>query len=227
MTTFVLVPGAGGWAGLWHRVVAELQDRGHRGVAVGLPGADPERGLPHYVELVRAAVVAADDDVVLVAQSMGGFTAPTVASLEPVRELVLLNAMIPAPGETAGSWWESTGQLAAFRENEVAQGRDPDAGVDLTTHFLHDVPLEAMAGAGDNDGDEAEIAFTEPWPLAAWPDVPTRVVAASDDRLFPFAFQERVAWQRLGQDVQAVPGGHLAALSRPTEVTDTLLDAPR
>jgi pimeloyl-ACP methyl ester carboxylesterase len=65
--------------------------------------------------------------------------------------------------------------------------------------------------------------FEDPWPLDRWPDVPTRVVAASEDRLFPLEFQRRIAAERLGLDVDVVPGGHLAALSRPAELADRLV----
>ena len=34
---FVLIPGAGGAAWYWHRVVPELRARGHEAVAVDLP----------------------------------------------------------------------------------------------------------------------------------------------------------------------------------------------
>ena len=61
-----------------------------------------------------------------------------------------------------------------------------------------------------------------PWGLDAWPDVPTTVLAAQDDRFFPFAFQQRVARERLGVEAVPVPGGHLAALSRPAEITDAI-----
>jgi pimeloyl-ACP methyl ester carboxylesterase len=62
----------------------------------------------------------------------------------------------------------------------------------------------------------------EPWPLAAWPKVPTRVLAARDDRFFPLEFQRRVARERLGVTPDEMPGGHLVALSQPTELTDRL-----
>ena len=55
------------------------------------------------------------DPVTLVAQSMGAFSAPLTCDRLPVDELVLLNAMIPAPGETAGEWWGNTGQAEAMR----------------------------------------------------------------------------------------------------------------
>jgi pimeloyl-ACP methyl ester carboxylesterase len=53
--------------------------------------------------------------------------------------------------------------------------------------------------------------------------VPTRFVQGRDDRLFPLAFQRRVARERLGIEVDEVPGGHLVALSRPVELVDALV----
>jgi pimeloyl-ACP methyl ester carboxylesterase len=62
----------------------------------------------------------------------------------------------------------------------------------------------------------------QPWPLAAWPDVPTRVLASRDDRLFPAAFQRRVSRERLGLDADEIGGGHLVALSRPRKLVERL-----
>ncbi|MCX5008418.1 alpha/beta hydrolase [Streptomyces sp. NBC_00638] len=98
---FVLVPGAGGSAWYWHRVASELRSRGHEVTAVELPGADESSGLPEYADAVVAAV-GDRRGVVVVAQSMGGFTAPMACARTSVELLVLVNAMIPLPGETPG-----------------------------------------------------------------------------------------------------------------------------
>ena len=101
MRTFVLIPGAGGSAWVWSRVTPFLIEAGHDAIAVELPGDDDTAGLPRYTELVVDAI-GSRADVVLVAGSLGGFTAPLVCERVPVRELVLVNAMIPDPGETRG-----------------------------------------------------------------------------------------------------------------------------
>jgi pimeloyl-ACP methyl ester carboxylesterase len=69
----------------------------------------------------------------------------------------------------------------------------------------------------------------EPWPLDAWPHVPTRVLLCRDDRLFPTRFVRRVARQRLGITPDEIDGGHCPALSRPKELADRLesYTAPR
>jgi len=40
---FVLIPGAGGAAWYWHRVVPLLQEAGHEAIAVDLPGSGRRR----------------------------------------------------------------------------------------------------------------------------------------------------------------------------------------
>jgi pimeloyl-ACP methyl ester carboxylesterase len=219
MSVFVLVPGAGGAAWYWHRVVPELRARGHEAVAVDLPGADESAGLPEYADAVAEAI-GGRHDVVLVAQSMGGFTAPVVCARIPVRLLVLINAMIPLPGETPGAWWDNTGWEPA-RIAAARAGGYP-AEFDLATYFLHDVPAEVVATGEDHNFPEADIAFGQPCAIERWPDVPTRVLAGRDDRFFPLEFQRRIAEERLGVAVDPVPGGHLVALSRPAELTDRL-----
>ena len=85
----------------------------------------------------------------LVAQSMAGFTAPLVCDRLPVRLLVLLNAMIPDPGETGGDWWENTGQHKAYAELAAAQGRVLSDEFDVVGVFFHDVPDDVTAEAMD------------------------------------------------------------------------------
>jgi len=86
-----------------------LVDAGHDVIAVELPGDDETSGLPRYTELVVDAI-GSHSGVVLVAGSLGGFTAPLVCERVPIRELVLINAMIPIRGETAGDWWGAHGR---------------------------------------------------------------------------------------------------------------------
>ena len=220
MTTFLLIPGAGGAAWYWHLVVPRLRDAGHTAIALDLPADDPDAGLAAYIKLAIAAAKG-HDDLVVVGQSMGAFTAVPVCTQLDARRLVLLNAMIPAPGETAGDWWEATGWTEARRAAARAGGY-PE-GVDLETYFLHDVAPEVAASGAQHQRDEADIAFEEPCPFTLWPASETTVLAGREDRFFPFAFQKRLARERLGTEARPVPGGHLAAVSQPDAVTRALL----
>lgn len=90
--------------------------------------------------------------------------------------------------------------------------------------FFHDVPPDVVDAAIEaGEPDQSETPFAQPFPLERWPDVPTRVVASTDDRLFPVAFQRRVAVERLGIIPDEIPGGHLVALAQPIALTDRLV----
>lgn len=219
MTRFVLIPGAGGAAWYWSRVVPLLQAAGHDPVAVDLPGDDENAGIVEYADLVVAACADADD-VVLVAQSLGGFTAPIACDRVPLRELVFVNAMIPLPGETAGQWWDDVGSAAAQQEAAQAGGYGE---FDLATYFLHDVPTQVATEGEPHQRPEADRAFAQPCTFATWPPVPIRVLVGADDRFFPAEFQRKVAKDRLGVDVDVLPGGHLIALANPSGVARYLL----
>lgn len=218
--TFVLVPGAGGAAWYWHRVVPLLRAAGHDAVAVDLPGDDPHAGLPEYARLVEAAIDGRPD-VVLVAQSLGGFTAPMAAALAPVSAIVLVNAMIPVPGETPGAWWGNTGQAEARVEAAERDGYRSE--FDEQVYFLHDVPAEVAAAGEPHQRPEVDAVFASACEFTGWPPVPVRVAVGADDRFFPAQFQRRVAHERLGVEADVLPGGHLIALAHPGPLARYLL----
>src|SRR5262245_13344279 len=215
MTTFVLVPGADGRAWYWHRLEPLLRARGHEVVSMDMPDSN-DAGYAEYTAAIVAAISSAGGErrpVTLVLQSMAGFTGTPVTELVPVERIVLVNAMIPVPGERLGDWWETTGH--AMPED-----------FDLVGHFFHDVPPEVTAQAlAGTPGQPSDALFGQPWPLPAWPRVPTRVPQGRDDRFFPAPIQRRIAKQRLGIEVEEVPGGHLLALSQPEELARRLVSS--
>lgn len=220
MPTFVLIPGAGGSAWYWSRVQSLLERAGHVAIAVDLPADDERAGLDAYADLVVRAI-GDKTDVVLVAQSLGGFTAPLVAARVQLRMLVFVNAMIPNPGETAGDWWGNTrseeARVAAARRGGYRED------LDLATYFLHDVPEDVAREGEAHERPEAMTIFAQPCRFDAWPKIPIRVLTGSDDRFFPADFQRRVARERLGVEPDEIAGGHLVALSNPVSVADYLL----
>jgi pimeloyl-ACP methyl ester carboxylesterase len=220
MASFVLVPGAGGMAWYWHRVVPLIRAAGHEPIVVDLPGDDSHAGLAVYADIVTRAI-AERSDVILVAQSLAGFTAPLVCKRAPMRILIFVNAMIPKPGETAGAWWGATGAVEA-REHAAARcgyAKEFDVG----TYFLHDVPQDVLRSSPEQPREEAEIVFGERCRFEHWPDIPIHVLAGKDDRFFPIEFQRCVARERLGKNVDEIPGGHLVALSNAEGLAERLV----
>jgi pimeloyl-ACP methyl ester carboxylesterase len=225
VATYVLIHGASD-AFYWHRVTPLLTELGHDVVAPDLPIGDEKATFADYADTVVQAVVDSvghRSDLVVVGQSMGAYTAPIVCQRLQVAQLVLVAPMIPAPGETPGEWWGNTDQPRAQRELDEREGRDPNATFDVLATFMHDVPREVVVAVLDHGVPaQAEGIFGQPWPLEAWPDVPTRVVVGRDDRLFPLELARRVAKDRLGIVPDEMPGGHLLALGHPDALVDWL-----
>ena len=209
MATFVLLHGAGSDSWYWHLVEPELRRRGHDVVAVDLPCDDDSAGLAEYADAVVRAI-GGRRDVVLVAQSLAGFVAPLVCERVPVRLIVLVAAMVPAPGEAPGDWWANTGH--EFPTD------------DMDSVFLHDVPPGVAEEARRRGKNQSGTPFEKPWPLERWPAVPTRFLLCRDDRFFPADFQRRVVSDRLGIVPDEMDGGHLPALARPKELAARLSD---
>jgi pimeloyl-ACP methyl ester carboxylesterase len=221
-TTYVLLPGAGGDAWYWHMVAPELRARGHEVLTPDLPAAEDSAGLGDYAEAVVAAI-GDRADLIVVAQSMAAFTAPMLFDRVDVRLLILVAPMIPSPGESPGEWWSNSGQIAAQRQLDEREGRDPDAAFDVVTTLMHDVPPDIVAEAvARGEPRQSDTPFAEPWPLVDWPPVPTKVLAGRHDRLFPLDFMRRLAQDRLGVEADVIDTGHLPALARPKELAERL-----
>jgi pimeloyl-ACP methyl ester carboxylesterase len=157
----------------------------------------------------------------VVGQSLGAFTAAAVAAARPTRLLVYVNAMIPERGESPGTWWDDVGHEEAAAETLGRHGPMRTwTPKDLEEVFLHDVPAEAAAGASQRQQGGGIFGSR----LESVPDgVPVRVISGRDDRLFPAAFQQRLARERLGVEPDVLPGGHLLALAQPDALVRQLL----
>jgi pimeloyl-ACP methyl ester carboxylesterase len=222
MATYVLIHGAGGDSWYWHLVIPELRARGHDVLAPDLPVDDDSAGLAEYTDTVVNAM-GDRTDLILVAQSMAGFTAPMVCERVPVDLVVLLAAMAPSPGESPGEWWDNTGQPQAQREKDEREGRATDVQFDPMITFLHDVAPDVVAeGMKRGEKVQSGTPFVKPWPLKAWPDVPTKFLLCRDDRLFPAEFMRRIVPKRLGITPDEMDGGHLPALHSPKELVERL-----
>jgi pimeloyl-ACP methyl ester carboxylesterase len=222
MATFVLIHGAASDSWYWHLVAPELRANGHDVVTMDLPCDDDSAGLAEYTDTVIDAI-GDRTNLVVVAQSMGGFTAPLVCARVPVDLMVLVAAMVPRPGEDLGDWWANTGHEQARREQAERDGRSIDGDFDVVAEFFHDVAPDVVAEAmARGERGQSGTPFAKPWPLAAWPDVPTRFLLCRDDRFLPAAFQRRVVPERLGIIPDEMDGGHLPALSRPKDLAQRL-----
>ncbi|WP_284984153.1 hypothetical protein [Arthrobacter sp. efr-133-TYG-118] len=103
------------------------------------------------------------------------FTAPMVGARTGVAELVLVNAMIPNPGETPGAWWDNTGWKDARKRAAAAGGYSEE--FDVNEYFLHDVPPEVASEGEPYQRPEANAVFASRCDFVEWPAVPSAYLA--------------------------------------------------
>jgi pimeloyl-ACP methyl ester carboxylesterase len=210
MTTYAFIHGAGDVGWYWHLVEAELRRRGRETISMDLPVEDDSAGLLEYAQAVVTAIDG-HRDLVVVAQSFGGYVAPIVCAQVPARLMVLIAGMVPSPGESAEEMFANTGYRPEPRQDASA--------IEV---FYHDVPpalaREAMARGRRQSGTPGK----QPWPLTAWPEVPRRFLLCGNDRLFPATWLRGVVRDRLGITPDEIDSGHTPALSRPPELADRL-----
>jgi len=209
MASYAFIHGAGDVGWYWHLVEAELRKRGHDTIAMDLPIEDDSAGLEEYAHVVVAAIGDRRTPLV-VAQSFGGYVAPIVCERVPARLMVLVAGMVPSPGESAEEMFANTGYGSEQRE----PGDD-----DI---FYQDVPPALARAARARSRRQSETPGKQPWPLTAWPKVPTRFLLCRKDRLFPAAWLRGVVRDRLGITPDEIDSGHTPALSRPMELVETL-----
>jgi pimeloyl-ACP methyl ester carboxylesterase len=208
VATYALIHGAGDSAFYWHLLEPELRARGHEPVSMDLPCEDDSAGLAEYADAVIEAI-GERRDVIVVAQSLGGFTAPLVCTRIPVGLLVLVAGMVPAPGERGEDWPANTGFPGPQGESEAEI-------------FYNDVPDRLVREAMEHGRRQSDAPGEDPWPLDAWPDVPTRYLLCRQDRMFPPEWMREVVRARLGIEPDEIDSGHCPALSRPRELADRL-----
>lgn len=208
---FAFIHGAGDVGWYWHLVEAELRARGHETVAPDLPIDDNAAGLSEYAD-VLVDTIGDRPNVVVVGQSFGGYVAPIAAERVGARLIVLVAGMIPTPGESAEE------MFAVTRWQPEPQVDQSDRAV-----FYHDVPAdladEAIRRGG---GRQSDTPGREPWPLAAWPRIPTRFVLCQNDRFFPAPWLRGVVRKRLRIVPDEIESGHCPALSKPMELAGQL-----
>jgi hypothetical protein len=204
MATYVLIHGSEHSSWYWHLVCPRLEALGHEAIAVDLPCDDDGAGLAEYADTVVKAI-GGRPGVIIVAHSLGAYSAPLVCERLGASLMVLVAGMVPRPGEAASQWWANTG----------FKFPDPFEPAEI---FAHDLPAELAAVLPGHLRRQSSTPLEQPWPLAGWPAVPTRFLLCREDRFFPPAFLRRVVQERLHIVPDEMHSGHLPALAHPVEL---------
>ncbi|MEJ2868999.1 alpha/beta fold hydrolase [Actinomycetospora sp. OC33-EN08] len=250
--TYVLVHGAFSTAAAWGPTARELTLRGHRALAVDLPGHGldaRETGMAGIstaddVAAVTAVVRALDGPVVLVGHSRGGLTVTAVANAVPelLAHVVYVSAWCCVTGGPSTYASVAPSALDALAPRlltadpaEVGELRvdftAPDARDELQDALLADgTRTELLAMLATMDGRESlvvdEAAVTvDP---ECWGRVPHTYVRLTADRALMPALQDRFVAdaEALGLPFRVVdlPTSHLGVQLRPGPLVDVLDD---
>ena len=72
------------------------------------------------------------------------------------------------------------------------------------TTFFHDVPRKVVSAAFKRgEREQSGTPVQKPWPLRAWPTVPTRFLLCRHDRFFPVEFMLILVRRPIGRTGRA------------------------
>ena len=216
----------GAYTSPWHlhRLVAVLEAEGVEVVVPDLPGDDPNAGLEQYAAAVEGALPDGSEPPVIVGSSLGAVTACVVAARRPVRALVTVCGVIPAPGRPVA---DDTPEMT-----QPAYWEGVDRGPDGSTTFRRDAAIELVFHESEPElareaasllRPQAALPYTEPCPFERLPDVPRRGIVAPADRLLRPEWLTTAVRERLGVEPTDLHGDHAPALSRPQRLVELVL----
>jgi pimeloyl-ACP methyl ester carboxylesterase len=229
--TIVLVHGDWADASSWTSVIERLQDKGYTVVAP----PNLLRGPAEDASYLSSYLNTISGPIVLVAHSYGGFVITSAATGNPnVKALVYIDSFMPDQGETLA-------QLAMEANScvtpDALDGVPYNGGVDLYLRWSANggYPGFAQCFANGVDPRKAAVLFAEQRPAAAaefsepsgtpaWKTIPSWALIGTEDHVIPPALQEMMA-TRAGAHISTVNAGHLSLVTKPAQVTNTVLDA--
>jgi pimeloyl-ACP methyl ester carboxylesterase len=236
--TFVLIHGAWHGAWCWRAVMSELERRGHRALALDLPGhCDNQRdhalvNLTAYVDYVADTIKARDlRDVVLVGHSLGGLTVAGVAESVPnrIKRVVFASAMVMLNGERPVAELE---RVAPNRPASRGEKTGPYSVMinydDFTRYFIQDASADLAKFVYHALVPQPTRVLTEPIPYRGFAalDLPTGFIACEND----LAMGDPAVWHpgfssRLRNPViRSLKCGHELIFTHPVETAHALIE---
>jgi pimeloyl-ACP methyl ester carboxylesterase len=215
--TIVLVHGALTDASVWHGVIAELHQRGHRVHAPALP----MRGLACDVAYLRSFLTTVEGPVLVAGHSYGGSVISDPAALtDAVRGLVFVAAFQQDTDETAGELNARFPGSRLVPETTIVRaypgGNDmylrPEDFAEVYAADV-DAATAAVMAAAQHPIDPAALdeTFTG---RATWRSLPSWALIATVDRSIPTEAQRFMA-ERAGSTITEIDSAHAAPVAHP------------
>ncbi|MFE3901219.1 alpha/beta fold hydrolase [Streptomyces sp. NPDC059153] len=229
--TVVLLHGAFADGSSWNAVVQRLQHDGYHVIAP----PNTLRGIPQDSTYLNSLLKTIKGPIVLVGHSYAGeVISQAAASLDNVKALVYINAIMPDKGESFASLSSkfSPAPLATalkqvpFRNGDGTTGTDvyiqPDK---LHATFAQDLSQQRASVMASTQRPIAQSAFTDKLTAAAWRDKPVYVLVGKQDRAINPSLERYEAKRAHARKTVEINSSHVSLVSHPQAVTDLILSA--
>jgi pimeloyl-ACP methyl ester carboxylesterase len=227
--TIVLVHGAFTDASVWHAVIADLQQGGHRVIAPALS----MRSLAADAASLHSVLDSVDGPIVVAGHSYGGSVISDPDALPAnVRGLVFVAAFQQDTGETAG---ELNARFpGSMLTPDTTAAREHPGGTALSLRPEYFAPVYAadvepatavVMAAAQHPIDPAALGETFTGP-ATWTGLPSWALVATRDRSVPAAAQRFMA-ERAGSTVIEIDSSHAVPVAHPGATADLVAAAAR
>lgn len=238
MATFVLVHGAWHGAWCWDRARRQIEERGHRALALDLPGhgGDTTPGasvtLDAYVDAICGALDDQPEPVIVVGHSLGGvwISAAAERSSERIRRLVYVAGLLLPDGESILSFVQKN--QAAFAGSLGIQ--HVEVLVEKSVNIIRpDVAPDALYNGCTVEDAEAAVSRLQPEPLPPlgvplrltkerWGSIPRVYIETLRDFMVPIQVQRIMSSAAGCESILTMDSDHSPFLSAAEELVDLL-----
>ncbi|MGA7754594.1 MAG: alpha/beta hydrolase [Candidatus Sulfotelmatobacter sp.] len=217
----VLVHGAWADGSCWSKVIALLQAKGFRVVAV----QNPLTSLADDVAATKRIIALQEGPVILVGHSYAGVVITEAGNDPKVVGLVYVAAFAPGEGESINS------VSKPYPPAPLGGELRPDAQGFLTATrkgIAEDMAQDLSNGEQEiltaTQGQTAAAVFGATVTTAAWKSKPSWAVIAGNDRAIPPELEKDEAANIKATSI-TLPSNHLAMMSHPREVAELIEQA--
>jgi len=217
----VLVHGAWADGSCWSKVIALLQAKGFRVVAV----QNPLTSLADDVAATRRIIALQDGPVILVGHSYAGVVITEAGNDPKVVGLVYVAAFAPGEGESINSVSKPYPPAPLGGElRPDAQGFLTATPKGITEDMAQDLSDGEQQILTATQGQTSAAVFGATVTTAAWRTKPSWAVIAGNDRAIPPQLEKDEAATIKATSI-TLPANHLAMLSHPKEVAELIEQA--
>jgi Predicted hydrolases or acyltransferases (alpha/beta hydrolase superfamily) len=236
MKTFILIHGSWHSSWNWHRVIPILEKRGHKAIAIDLPGMGRDKTPIHEVKMASTVAIicklidSIDGKVILVGHSKNGIMISQAAEYRPdkIEKLVYLAAYLVPHGKTQREYslqdtggilkpyvtMNETGNAHTLEPEIYREGLYADCGddiVELAKLLLSHEPVESgitpLYLTADNYGR-----------------VPRIYIECTEDKAVTPFIQRLMYTETHCEQVYSLPTSHSPFFSKPNELAGILCE---